>query len=64
MQVQYPSSEFFVVMCGGASANVAAARFLKEIVYPDLCDVVYMSHSLDNVGKRFHIRLRDSILCS
>ena len=31
-------------------------------MYPDLCDLVCMPHSLDNVGKRLYTPLLDSFL--
>ena len=63
-QLQYPSSKFIAVTRDGASVNGAAVKFLKEIMYPDLCDIICMSHSLDNVGKRFQTPLLDSFLRS
>ena len=63
-QLQYPSGKFIAVTRDGASVNGAAVKFLKEIMYPDLCDIICMSHSLDNVGKRFQTPLLDSFLRS
>ena len=58
-QLPYPSNKFIAVKCDGSSANEAAVRFLKEIMYPDLCDIVCMSTRLINVGKRFRTPLLD-----
>lgn len=37
----------------GAAVNRVAMEHIKTILYPDILDVICMSHSLDNVGRHF-----------
>eukprot|EP00117_Sycon_ciliatum_P014514 scpid29673/ scgid14745/ len=48
-----PSHNIVAAMRDGAAVNGAALRSVKEIMYPELMDIICSSHSLDNVGKRF-----------
>ena len=43
----------------GAAVNSAAVRSLKELLYLDALDVKCLSHTLDNVGRRFQVPLLD-----
>lgn len=43
----------------GAAVNGAALHSVKDIMYPDVLDIVCASHTLDNVGKRFQTETLD-----
>ena len=43
----------------GAAVNVAAIRNMKEIMFPQLFDLICSSHSLDNVGRHLDTPLLD-----
>ena len=45
-----------------AAVNGTALRSVKDIMFPDLCDVICSSHSLDNVGKKFEMPILDSFI--
>lgn len=61
-QLQYPAERVIAVARDGASVNKAAVRHLKDVMYPNLADIICMSHSLDNVGKRMDTPVLDSFL--
>ena len=46
----------------GAAVNRVALERVKELLYGDLLDVICMSHSLDNVGRRFDTPILDEFL--
>ena len=46
-------------MRDGAAVNGAALRNMKEIMFLQLFDIIYSSHSLDNVGQQFDTPLLD-----
>ena len=50
---QIPSSRLVAALRDGATVNSAALRNMKEIMFPQLFDIIYSSHSLDNVGRHF-----------
>ena len=43
----------------GAAVNGAALHNMKEIMFPQLFDIICSSHSLDNVGRHFDTPLLD-----
>ena len=46
----------------GAAVNRVAMEHIKTILYPNLLDVICMSHSLDNVGRHFNTPVLDEFL--
>ena len=48
----------------GAAVNGAAIRHVKEIMYPDVVDIVCASHTLDNIGKHFQTATLDEFVQS
>ena len=54
-----PSSRLVAAKRDGAAVNGAALRNMKEIMFPQLFDIICSSHSLDNVGRHFDIPLLD-----
>lgn len=63
-QLQYPSDKLVAVTRDGASVNRVAVGYLKDIMYPQVFDIICLCHSLDNVGKRIETDLLNSFLCS
>ena len=63
-QLQYPTDRVVAAIRDGTNVNTAAVRFLKDIMYPNVTDIICSPHSLDNVGKRFDTPLLDNFLQS
>ena len=63
-ELQYPSDKVIAVTRYGAAVNGAACNLLKDVTYRKLVDLICISHSLDNVGKRFETPLLDAFLHS
>ena len=53
VKFQIPSSRLVAAIRDGAAVNGAALRHMKEIMFPQLFDIICSSHSLDNVGRHF-----------
>ena len=53
VKFQIPSSRLVAAIHDGAAVNGAALRHMKEIMFPQLFDIICSSHSLDNVGRHF-----------
>ena len=48
-----PERKVIAAIRDGASVNGAALNHVRTIMYPQMVDIICLSHSLDNVGKRF-----------
>ena len=59
VKFQIPSSRLVAAIRDGATANSAALRNRKEIMFPQLFDIICSSHSLDNVRRHFDTPLLD-----
>ena len=59
VKFQIPSSRLVAAIRDGAAVNGAALRNMKEIMFPQLIDIICSSHSLDNVGWHFDTPLLD-----
>ena len=53
VKFQIPSFRLVAAIRDGAAVNGAALRNMKEIMFPQLFDIICSSHSLDNVGRHF-----------
>ena len=58
-KLQLSSGKVLAVVRDGAAVNGVAVRSMQELLYPQVIDVKCVSHSLDNVGKRFEVPLVD-----
>ena len=63
-ELQYPSDRVIAVIRDGASVNEAAFKILKDVMYPNVTNIICIAHSLDNIGKHFETDLLDSFLQS
>ena len=63
-QLQYPTDKVLAAIRDGANVNGAAVRFLKDIMYTNITDIICSSHYLDNVGRKFDTPLLDYFLQS
>ena len=63
-ELQYPSDRVIAVIRDGASVNEAAFKILKDVMYPNVTNIICIAHSLDNIGKHFEKNLLDSFLQS
>ena len=61
-ELQYPSDRVIAVIRDGASVNEAAFKILKDVMYPNVTNIICIAHSLDNIGKHFETDLLDSFL--
>ena len=61
-ELQYPGHIAVAAVRGGARVNGAAIGIFKDVMYPDITNIICLSHSLDNIGKHFDTELLDSIL--
>ena len=58
-ELQLSAKTVIAFVRDGAAVNSAAVRSLKELLYPGALDVKCLSHTLDNVGRRFQVPLLD-----
>lgn len=58
-QFQLSPETVLAVVRDSAAVNGVAVRSMQELLYPNAIDVKCVSHSLDNVGKRFEVPLVD-----
>ena len=61
IELQLSPKTIIAFVRDGAAVNStsAAVRSLKELLYPGALDVKCLSHTLDNVGRRFKVPLLD-----
>ena len=49
--LQIPASTVMCAIRDGASVNGAAVRTMKEVMFPSMMNIIYVSHTLENVGR-------------
>ena len=59
-ELQLPSTSVLAAIRDGASVNASAVQKMRDILYPEMMDIICISHSLDNVGKRIDTPLLDT----
>eukprot|EP00117_Sycon_ciliatum_P001327 scpid51838/ scgid7033/ len=57
-----PAASLVAAIRDGAAVNGAAMRYVRDIMYPQAMDIICVSHTLDNVGKRFQVKLLETFL--
>ena len=59
VKFQIPSSRLVAAIRDGAAVHGVALRNMKEIMFPQLFDIICSSHSLHNAGRHFDTPLLD-----
>ena len=54
-----PEGTLAAAIRDGAAVNGSALQYVKDIMYPNIFDIICSSHTLDNVGKHFQTAVLD-----